>query len=198
MKPLVRRLLFLILPLFLLSCGNSTSEDELLGSLAQDTMRYGVKKYSFPALSNNAREQIENWSVYDDFYAEASTLHNLNLETLRLKAGKILSHADSLSKKIPDTLFTNAIYSRLVILRTRVELLKQEVNRDGDLIEAQRIETNIEETNTAVRNLIIQLNEKFQKDDIDLQRIDNEKKELEKQKRFLDSVYRAELKDQKK
>ena len=61
-----------------------------------------------------------------------------------------------------------------------------------------RIEANIEEANNAIENLIVQLNEKFQKDGIDLQRIDNEKKELEKQKKFLDSVYRAELKDQKK
>jgi len=198
MKPDLRRLLFLLFPLFLFSCGDSTQEDELLGNLVQDTLRYSVKKYTFPPLSNNAREQIENWSVYDDFYAEASTLNGLNLENLRLKTGKLLSHTDSLSKKIPDTLYTSAIYSRLVILRTRVELLKQELNRDRDVIEAERIETNIEETNMAVKNLIVQLNEKFQKDGIDLQRIDNEKKELEKQKKFLDSVYRAELKDQKK
>ena len=198
MKPDLRRLLFLLFPLFLFSCGDSTQEDELLGNLVQDTLRYSVKKYTFPPLSNNAREQIENWSVYDDFYAEASTLNGLNLENLRLKTGKLLSHTDSLSKKIPDTLYTSAIYSRLVILRTRVELLKQELNRDRDVIEAKRIETNIEETNMAVKNLIVQLNEKFQKDGIDLQRIDNEKKELEKQKKFLDSVYRAELKDQKK
>jgi len=182
----------------MLSCGDSSQEDELLGTVVQDTLRYSIKKYSFPPLSSNAREQIENWSVYDDFYAEASTLNGLNLENLRLKTTKLLSHTDSLSKKIPDTLFTSAIYSRLVILRTRVELLKQEVNRDRDVVETQRIEANIQETNNAVKNLIVQLNEKFQKDGIDLQRIDNEKKELEKQKKFLDSVYRAELKDQKK
>jgi hypothetical protein len=196
MKPLLRQLLFLLLPLFLFSCGNSSPEDDLLGTLAQDTLRYSVKKYNFPPLSNNAREQIENWSVYDDFYAEASTLNGLNLENLRLKTEKLLSHTDSLSKKIPDTLFTSSIYSRLVILRTRVELLKQEVNRGAVITE--NLEANIEETNAAVKNLIVQLNEKFQKDGIDLQRIDNEKKELEKQKKFLDSVYRAELKDQKK
>ena len=196
MKPLLRRLLFLLFPLFLFSCGNSSLEDELLGVLAQDTLRYAVKKYNFPPLSNNARTEIENWSVYDDFYAEASTLHGLNLENLRLKTEKLLSHTDSLSKKIPDTLFTSSIYSRLVILRTRVELLKQEVNRG--VVITEKVETNIEETHAAVKNLIVQLNEKFQKDGIDLQRIDNEKKELEIRKKFIDSVYRAELKDQKK
>jgi hypothetical protein len=47
--------------------------------------------------------------------------------------------------------------------------------------------------NIAVKNLIIQINEKFQKDAIDLQRIENEKKEIEKQKQLLDSVYQIEL-----
>ncbi|MBL4662562.1 MAG: hypothetical protein JKY22_03155 [Flavobacteriaceae bacterium] len=198
MKPHLARFVFLVFPFFLISCGNSSQEDNIEDNLAQDTLRYSIKKYTFPELSNNAREQIENWSVYDDFYAEASTLNGLNLESLRLKAEKLLSHTDSLSKKIPDTLYTNAIYSRIVIVRTRVELLKQEVNRDREVIVVEKIESNIDETNWAVKNLIVQLNEKFQKDRIDLQRIDNEKKELEKQKKFLDSVYRAELKDQKK
>ncbi len=45
---------------------------------------------------------------------------------------------------------------------------------------------------------MIQINEKMEKDAIDLQRIDSEKKELEQQKQFLDSVYKAELEDQKK
>ena len=118
----------------------------------------------------------------------------MTLENLRVKTEKLLRHTDSLSKKIPDTLYTNAIYSRLVIAKTRVELLKQEINRD--IIDSERVEMNIDEANDAIKNLIIQLNEKFQKDGIDLQRIDNEKKELEKQKKFLDSVYQVELKGQ--
>ena len=65
------------------------------------------------------------------------------------------------------------------------------------VIDKDKVEIYITETNDAVKNLIVQLNEKFQKDRIDLQRIDNEKKELEKQKKFLDSVFNVELEDQK-
>ena len=195
MKLLLRRLLFLLLPLIWIACGNSSEEEDIAGIQIQDTLRYSVKKYNFPEVAPNTKIQLENWSVFEDFYTEASTLHGLTLENLRVKTEKLLRHTDSLSKKIPDTLYTNAIYSRLVITRTRVELLKQEVDRD--IIDSDRVEINIEEANDAIKNLIIQLNEKFQKDGIDLQRIDNEKKELEKQKKFLDSVYKAELKDQK-
>lgn len=184
----------LLFPIVWASCGDTSTEDVAPQIAVQDTMRYGKQYESFPKLSQNARVEIENWSVYDDFYAEASTLNDLNLENLRTKTNRLLRHTDSLSKKIPDTLFTPAIYSRLIILQTRIRLLKQEVNRG--IVNSEKVETQIAETNDAVKNLIVQLNEKFQKDGIDLQRIDNEKKELEKQKKFLDSVYQAELKDQ--
>ena len=178
------------------SCQNSSSESQEPEILVQDTARYGKKQYSFPKLTNNAREQIENWSVYFDFYDEASTLHDIDLLELRAKTDRLLEHTDSLSKKIPDTLFTSAIYSRLIIVDTRINLLKQEANKG--IVDIDAVEKNIAETNDAVKNLIVQLNEKFQKDKIDLDRVENEKKELEKQQKFLDSVYQAELKDQKK
>lgn len=179
-----------------ISCGDSSSENATPEILVQDTTRYGKKAYVFPKLTNNASEQIDNWSVYYDFYNEASTLHNVDLLELRSKTDRLLAHTDSLSKKIPDTLFTSAIYSRLIIVDTRIKLLKQEAYRG--IVDIDKVESNIEETNDAVKNLIIQLNEKFQKDDMDLERIDNEKKELEKQRKFLDSVYQSELRDQKK
>lgn len=188
-------LLFISVSL-LVSCGDSNTENQLPEILVQDTARYGKKAYAFPKLTQNAREQIDNWSVYYDFYDEASTLHDIDLIELRAKADRLLEHTDSLAKKIPDTLYTSTIFSRLIIVDTRIKLLKQEANKG--LVDIDKVEDNIDETNDAVKNLIVQLNEKFQKDKIDLERIDNEKKELEKQRKFLDSVYQAELKDQKK
>jgi len=187
--------ILLLLPIIWISCGRSSSEEDVSQNAIHDTVRFGINKYTFPQLSNNAKEQLENWSVYDDFYSEASTLNDIGLEALRIKTDKLLQHTDSLSKKIPDTLYTNAIYSRLTVVKTRVKLLKQALGRG--VIDKDKIEIYITETNNAVKNLIVQLNEKFQKDGIDLQRIDNEKKELEKQKKFLDSVFNVELEDQK-
>ena len=187
--------ILLLLPIIWISCGRSSSEEDVSQNAIHDTVRFGINKYTFPQLSNNAKEQLENWSVYDDFYSEASTLNDIGLEALRIKTDKLLQHTDSLSKKIPDTLYTNAIYSRLTVVKTRVKLLKQALGRG--VIDKDKIEIYITETNNAVKNLIVQLNEKFQKDGIDLQRIDNEKKELEKQKKFLDSIFNVELEDQK-
>ncbi|MEM7185086.1 MAG: hypothetical protein AAF466_00400 [Bacteroidota bacterium] len=188
--------LLCISALLLVSCAGSGTDNNIPQILVQDTIRYGKVLHSFPRLTTNANEQIENWSVYYDFYNEVSTLYDIDLPELRAKTDRILAHTDSLSKKIPDTLNTSAIYSRLIIVDTRVKLLQQEANKG--IVDIDKVEENITETNDAVENLIIQLNEKFQKDGIDLERIDNEKKELEKQKKFLDSVYQAELRDQKK
>jgi len=52
--------------------------------------------------------------------------------------------------------------------------------------------------NISVKNLFVQINEKFEKDAIDLLRVNSEKKELALQKQFLDAVYKAELEDQNK
>lgn len=191
MKPFI--LLFVLSAIFY-SCGDASQETEVDLSTSRDTVRYGKQSFTFPPLSPNAKEQIENWPIYFDFYQEASSLHNLDLEELKVKTSLILEHTDSLVKKIPDTLYTNAIYSRINIIETRIQLLNQEIHKG--ISDKESIEDNIMEANQSVRNLILQLNEKFQKDNIDLQRIDNEKKELEKQKKFLDSVYKSELEDQ--
>ncbi|MEZ4794650.1 MAG: hypothetical protein R2773_04090 [Flavobacteriaceae bacterium] len=105
-----------------------------------------------------------------------------------------MAHSDSLAKHIPDTLFSNAIQSRLTIVRTQIHLLQQEVNKGNP--NTENIERSLNNTLKSVNNFIQQINEKIQKDQIDLQRRDNEKKELEKQKKAMDSIYQLELQDQ--
>ena len=106
-----------------------------------------------------------------------------------------MSHLDSLSKNIPDTLFNQAILSRVIVVKTRINLLHQELKKSK--IDSIQLQNYMNEMNASVSNLIIQINEKFQKDAIDLKRVEDEKKELENQKRFLDSVYQIELQDKK-
>ncbi|NND64222.1 MAG: hypothetical protein HKN48_13620 [Flavobacteriaceae bacterium] len=190
MKPLV---LLMLLVAFSVSCGNSEIEETTEQISNTDTALYGKKKFSFPNLTPNVKEVMENWSVFNDFQLEATTIHNLKLEELKMKSAKLMSFTDSLSKSIPDTLFTDAIRSRLIIVKTRASLLNQEANKNS--LKDSIVEIHISETNLAIHNLMVQLNEKIQKDAIDMQRIDNEKKELEKQKKYLDSIYQLELQD---
>jgi hypothetical protein len=81
-----------------------------------------------------------------------------------------------------------------MVVKTRTQLLNLEVNKAH--FDSVRLQDYFKEMNISVRNLFIQINEKFEKDAIDLQRVDSETKELALQKEFMDAVYKAELEDQ--
>lgn len=182
--------------LLISSCGNSSEENIILPkSIDQDSISvYGDSNFKFPVLSENARDQISQWGIYDDFESEIKSLNGTSISDLKIKMERVVTQVDSLSKKIPDTLFTSALFSRIVVIKTRTSLLHQELNKGR--IDSVQLQNYIHEVNVSVKNLITQINEKFLKDDIDFQRRDDEKKELEKQKRFLDSIYQLELQDQ--
>ena len=187
---------FLILNFGMVSCGDSNekSQTEIQTTYNNSTL-FGNQKFVFHELSDKAKIYVSNWAVYDDFEKEVKTLNGNTIEVLLNKSELLVSHLDSLSKNIPDTLFNQAILSRVIVVKTRINLLHQELKKSK--IDSIQLQNYMNEMNASVSNLIIQINEKFQKDAIDLKRVEDEKKELENQKRFLDSVYKIELQDKK-
>ncbi len=196
MRILLSAFTMFVLFLGVLACGDTTSQEESPESLIDSTMIYGSEPHRFPTLSSQALALIGQWSVYGEFEADAKALNGKTIEELIDRTERLVSFTDSLSKKIPDSLYTNPIFARLMVVKTRVGMLNQEVNRIPP--DSLSIENGIKEMNIAVSNMIIQINEKFQKDAIELERREDEKKELEKQRKFLDSVREAELEDQNK
>ena len=180
---------------FLTSCGNDSQKImEIEPVNVQEKPFYGVDDFAFPNLDNNSKIQVSQWAVFEDFDNEIRSINGRTKEVLKNKSLRLVTHMDSLSKKIPDTLSSRAVKSRLLVVKTRVYLLNQELNKSKP--DSSILQNHISELNTSYSNLIQQINEKFEKDAIDVQRLSDEKKELEKQKRFLDSVYDAELQDQ--
>ncbi|MBZ0327707.1 MAG: hypothetical protein K8F54_08900 [Altibacter sp.] len=178
----------------LIACGKASEEQ--VGVQAENINwqgSFGTKGADIPALSEAVKNQIIQWSVFEDFEKEARSINGSTLDKLRNTSERLVHYSDSLSKKIPDTLRNNAVRSRLTVVNTRANMLFQEVRKSR--IDSLEVERAIAEMNKATHNLFVQLNEKFQKDAIDLQRKDDEEKELEKQKKFLDSVYKEELRD---
>lgn len=96
---------------------------------------------------------------------------------------------DSLTKKIPDTLRTQAISSRLIVTTTRAAIIKQEANKGR--VDTLAIQVAILEMNTATANLIIQINEKFEKDTQDNKVKNNELQEKEVLKKRVYSGYKS-------
>ncbi len=171
----------LVLSLLLFSCRNTSEDPQALLPVQQiNNSLFGNRNFVFPELTENAKVEVSHWGAYEDFDAEIKTINGNNIEELQIKTSQLVSHLDSLTKKIPDTLYSQAIYSRVLVVKTRTNLLNQEVNKSH--IDSIQLQDYFNEMNIAVKNLIIQINEKFQKDAIDLQRIENEKKEIEKQK----------------
>ncbi len=191
----LRTLSFFTCFLIIVSCGDTLETTEAPQIIVDSTTLYGNKAFVFPLLSENAKSYISQWGAFEDFEVEAKNINGSTVEALRDKSERLISRIDSLTKKVPDTLQTQSIISRVMVAKTRASLLRQEVNKGR--IDSLRLQAYLDEMNMATKNLIIQINEKFQKDAIDFQRKDDEKKELEKQKRFLDSVYKSELQDKK-
>ncbi|HBR53500.1 MAG TPA: hypothetical protein DEA82_04645 [Flavobacteriaceae bacterium] len=81
----------------------------------------------------------------------------------------------------------------MVLANTRAKLLEQVANYDR--LDSLQLEESLQEMNLAGANLFIEINRTFKKNKIDDELKETEKKELEKQQRFLDSVYQAEIID---
>ncbi len=186
---------FFIVFLSLISCKNNV--EEVPQENTQDvSIIFGNKKYTPPQLTPPVKEQVLKWGALEDFFHEAQSVNGSNFESLRNTTERLEEYTDSLFKNIPDTLNTTPIHSRLMVIKTRTGLLDDVAHQSR--IDSAKIQDYIEELNISIENFIAQLNEKFQKDNIDYQRKENEESELKKQKRYTDSIYKLELQDTKK
>ena len=180
---------------FVFSCGNASEENQKQTPTNDASIIFGDKNYNFPTLSPPAKEQAVRWGVLEDFLAEAQNANGSNYQDLRNRSERLREYADSLFSNIPDTLNTKPIHSRLMVLKTRTALLFQASHQAT--IDSLKVQQSLEEMNEAVNNLIVQLNEKFQKDKIDFSRKEDEDKELKQQQRYKDSIINLELQDKK-
>ena len=186
-----------IVSLIVFSCGNNKEEStqKVIPQKINSSI-YGHTDFEFPTISVNARAEVIHWGAFEDFEEQVKTINGTTMEAIQTKSMLMVSHIDSLIKKIPDTLNTRVIFSRVMVVKTRTQLLNQEVNKAH--FDSVRLQDYFNELNISVKNLFVQINEKFEKDAIDLQRVDSENQELKIREIFLDSVYKAELEDQNK
>jgi len=160
----------IILSFNLVSCEDiSKKDDASVQTQVINNSLYGNMNFVFPKLSKSAKLEVSHWGAYEDFDAELKTLNGNTIEALQIKSSELVSHLDSLTKKIPDTLNTQAIFSRVMVVKTRSHLLSQELSKPR--VDSVKLQNYIEEMNISAKNLIIQINEKFEKDAIDLQKI---------------------------
>ena len=177
------------------SCEESSEENQATTQVVDNNTHYGSTLAELPTLSDAAKSQAISWSVFEDFEVNTQRLKNQTLPTLLGITEQLTLQTDSLLTKIPDTINTRYIYARLMLANTRAKLLEQVAKENN--VDSLQLETNLYEMNIAVQNLFIEMNRTFTKYKIDDELQETEKKELEKQKKFIDSVYKAELEDNK-
>lgn len=179
-------ILFLISLLVIMGCGNSNNEDQAPETFSDSSYIFGNPNYQLPTLSEAVKEQATSWTSLEDYLYEVKNVNGSNFEKLRNHSKQLADYSTSLFKDIPESLNNNQISSRLVVLETRSKLLSQVAYKSA--IDTLDIQNSIKELNIAVENFIIQLNEKFEKDKIDLQRRHNEEQELKLQKKKIDTT----------
>lgn len=183
-----------IILIFLSSCKDEKSVEQETKIQKIDTTVYGNTEFQFPKLLPQADSIVKDWPIFKDFRGINVDLYDSSLEDLQRKILSLRNITDSLSRSLPDTLNNNMILTRLWVVKTRVELLLQEVNKGNP--NSDQITDYIEEMQEATSNFVLQINEKIQKDQIDYTRREDEAAEIRKQQRARDSIFQLELEDQ--
>lgn len=176
-----------------MGCKDSGSETEDPEPKEVVTFVYGESNYNPPPISDGTEEEIKQWGIFKDLLKEIEDIHGSDYMKLRTHAENIREYTDSVSNSIPESLNTNPVNSRLLVLKTRAELLYESSHLAA--IDTFKIQNSIRELTKATSNLIMQFNEKLQKERIQGQRKEDEQKELEKQAKFRDSVLQVERQD---
>lgn len=187
-------IVFGTLALLLSACNEGKEVDESTAIQQIDTTRYKRTGFRFPKLLPQVDSIVKDWPVFKDFKGVGINLGNSTLEDLQRKSNNLLLVTDSIARSLPDTLNSRPIISRLSVVKTRASLLHQEVLKGKP--DSTLIKNYIRETEQAIANFVLQINEKIQKDNIDLSRREDEAKELEKQRKARDSIFQLELEDQ--
>lgn len=150
--------------LLLLSCNSKTGNTT---DVASDDIEINIPKsdVEFPNLSADAMDKITSWQYFQEFENDLKQINRGNVRSYRSETERMSAVADSLLKNIPESLNSNAISSRMRVVNVRIKLLKESIHQPN--AELDVITTHLSEANNAFTNLIIQINERFEKMRID-------------------------------
>ncbi len=163
MKSLIASLV-LTLSLFFVSCNDNKVENTNQSTNELD-LNLPQLDSRFPVLSAEAQNQVTSWQYFKEFENDLKRINQGNVRDYRAETERMVTVTDSLLKNIPEYLNTNAISSRMRVLNVRVKLLDETMHQPT--VKTDVITENLQETNTAFSNVIIQINELFEKQRID-------------------------------
>lgn len=163
MKPFGKALV-LILIAFIVSC-NTNKENPENQTNNESDLDLPKLDSRFPVLSPEAQNQVTSWQYFKEFENDLKRINQGNVRSYRAETERMVSVSDSLLKNIPEYLNTNSISSRMRVLNVRIKLLDENLHQPT--VKTDVIAENLKEANAAFSNLIIQINELFEKQRID-------------------------------
>lgn len=150
---------------FFIACGEKQSEEKI--NPESETIHPQKENIEYPPLSPEAQNVISSWQYFQEFENDLKSINKGNLRDYNSETERMVTVADSLLKNIPETLSTTAISSRMRVVNVRIKLLNETLQQPNS--QAEKILQNLEEMNTAFTNLLIQINGKFEKENIDFE-----------------------------
>ncbi len=149
----------------LFSCGEKQTEEKI--NAESETVSPQKEDIAYPALSPEAQDVISSWQYFQEFENDLKSINTGNLRNYKSETERMVTVADSLLKNIPEPLNTLAISSRMRVVNVRIKLLNETLQQPNS--EAEKILENLDETNVAFTNLLVQINGKFEKERIDIE-----------------------------
>lgn len=185
---------FIISSVCFLGCADTEHQETAEAPSQPQSFTYGRTLENVVDLSPDTAEQVAQWEVLKDLIHDVKRTEDLPYMKLREHVETIRQFTDSAANSVPDAFRTNAITSRMLVLKTRAALLYQSSHQS--YIDTLQINKDIREMRKAVNDLVVQMNEKTEKDKIDMQRQHSERTERNKNTTFRDSIMQLERNDQ--
>ena len=165
-----------LLGLFTLHCLQSC-KDNSPQTMPDETLEtiqiFGQTPFSFPLLSPQAQDIITDWPVFKDFKRISGNLVNIPIEDMKYRSNNLRLQSDSLAVTLPKALESPIIRARLLVVSTRINLLNQETKKS--VPDSTIIENRLLELHQSIREFVLHINEKIEKDRLDQQGVNQSK-----------------------
>ncbi len=148
--------------LILLSCQSNQNQENMV---AKDELPIAAGATQFPVLIKDAQDAITSWTSFVEFENDLKRINQGNIKRFSRETERMASTSDTLIKYIPNELNKHSILSRMRVLNMRIKLLNQSLHQPNAKIET--ITYHLEESNVAFSNLILQINEMYEKRKVD-------------------------------
>ncbi len=175
--------LFFFLILLILGCKNPKTE---VVDVIPENVELPSTGLQLPVLGEEARDALVGWQRFQEFENDLKRINTGTLTRFSAESERMAVAVDTLQNTIPEKLNTTIISSRMRVVNTRVKLLHEVLHQRGS--DSLVLLENLQETNAAYTNLLLQIQAKFEKARIDKMARTDENIETNKRLQTNDSI----------